>query len=51
MSSRYFFGTFFFKQIYEGVVAEMLKVADETGTLWMTDAFNALVKNGKIPED
>ena len=34
-----------------GVVSEMLKAADETGTLWMTDVCNAVVKDGKIPED
>ena len=34
-----------------GVVSEMLKAASETGTLWMTDVYNAVVKDGKIPED
>ena len=34
-----------------GVVSEMLKTAGETGTLWMTDVCNAVVKDGKIPED
>ena len=34
-----------------GVVAEMLKAAGETGTLWMTEVCNALVKDGKVPED
>ena len=34
-----------------GVVSEMLKAAGETGTLWMTDVCNAVVKDGKIPED
>ena len=34
-----------------GVVSEMLKDAGETGTLWMTDVCNAVVKDGKIPED
>ena len=34
-----------------GVVLEMLKAANETGTLWMTDACNAVVRDGKIPED
>ena len=29
----------------------MLKVAGETGTLWMADVCNAVVKDGKIPED
>ena len=33
------------------VVSEMLKAAGETGTLWMTDVCNAVVKDGKIPED
>ena len=34
-----------------GVVAEMLQVAGETGTLWMTEVCNAMVKDGKVPED
>ena len=34
-----------------GVVSEMLKAAGETGTLWMTDVCNAVVKDVKIPED
>ena len=34
-----------------GVVAEMLKVADETGTLWRTDVCNAMIKDGEVPED
>ena len=36
-----------------GVVStfEMLKAAGETGALWMTDVCNAVVKDGKIPED
>ena len=29
-----------------GVVAEMLKAAGETGTLWMTEVCNAVVKEG-----
>ena len=29
----------------------MLKAAGETGALWMTDVCNAVVKDGKIPED
>ena len=33
------------------ITAVMLKVAGETGTLWMTDVCNAVVKDGKIPED
>ena len=28
----------------------MLKAAGETGTLWVTDVCNAVVKDGKIPE-
>ena len=35
----------------KGVVAEMLKAAGETGTMWMTDVCNAVVKDGKVPED
>ena len=34
-----------------GLVSEMLKNSGETGTLWMTDVCNAVVKDGKIPED
>ena len=34
-----------------GVAAEMLKAAGETGTLWMTEVCNDVVKDGKIPED
>ena len=34
-----------------GVVSEMLKAAGKTGTLWITDVCNAVVKDGKIPED
>ena len=34
-----------------GVVSEMLKAAGETGTIWMTDVCNAVVRDGKIPED
>ena len=34
-----------------GVVAEMLKAAGETSTLWMTEVCNAVVKDGKVPED
>ena len=33
------------------VVAEMLKAAGETGTLWMTEVCNAVVKDGRVPED
>ena len=29
----------------------LLKAAGETGALWMTDVCNAVVKDGKIPED
>ena len=29
----------------------MLKPAGETGTLWMTDVCNTVVKDGKVPED
>ena len=34
-----------------GVVAKMLKAAGETGTLGMDDVCNAVVKDGKVPED
>ena len=34
-----------------GVVSEMLKAAGETGTMWMTDMCNAVVRDGKIPKD
>ena len=34
-----------------GVVSEMLKAAGKTGTMWMTDVCNAVVRDGKIPED
>ena len=34
-----------------GVRSEMLKAADETGTMWMTDVCNAVVGDGIIPED
>ena len=33
------------------VVAEMLKAAGETGTLWMNEVCNAVMKDGKVPED
>ena len=33
-----------FKNLY-------IQAAAETGTLWMTDVCNAVVKDGKIPED
>ena len=28
----------------------MLKAAGETGTLWLTDVCNAVVKDGKVPD-
>ena len=34
-----------------GVVADMLKAAGEYGTRWMTELCNAVVRDGKIPED
>ena len=34
-----------------GVVSEMLKAAGETGTMWMADVCNAVVRDGRIPED
>ena len=34
-----------------GVVSEMLQAAGETGMMWMTDVCNAVVRDGKIPED
>ena len=34
-----------------GVVAEMLRAAGRTGTLWMTEVCNAVVKDGKVQED
>ena len=34
-----------------GVVADMLKAAGEDGTRWMTELRNAVVRDGKIPED
>ena len=34
-----------------GVEVEMLKAAGETGTLWLTDVCNTVVKDGKVPED
>ena len=33
------------------VVSEMFKAAGETRTMWMTDVCNAVVRDGKIPED
>ena len=34
-----------------GVVTEMLKSAGEDGIKWMTDLFNQIVSEGKIPAD
>jgi hypothetical protein len=34
-----------------GIGAEMLKAAGEAGVLWVTDMCNAIVKEGKIPND
>ena len=34
-----------------GVVAEMLGLAGDAGVQWMTDLCNAVVKEGRIPED
>jgi hypothetical protein len=34
-----------------GVAAEMLKAAGESGVRWMTDLLNAVVKQGKLPEE
>src|SRR5450755_4167646 len=34
-----------------GVVAEMLKAAGDVGVQWMTDLCNAVVREGRIPED
>ena len=34
-----------------GFVPEMLKATGETGTMWMTDVCNAVVRNSDIPED
>ena len=34
-----------------GVVADMLKAAGDEGTKWMTELCNAVVSDGKIPED
>ena len=33
------------------VTSEMLKAADEPGVLWITDLCNAIIKEGKIPDD
>ena len=34
-----------------GVVLEMIEAAGEVGLQWLTDIFNAVVRDGKIPED
>ena len=34
-----------------GVVSDMLKAAGDAGTVWVTDVCNAVVRDGKIPED
>lgn len=34
-----------------GVVSEMLKAAGEDGIKWMTDLFNQIISEGKIPDD
>ena len=34
-----------------GVVADVLRAAGEDGTRWMTELCNAVVRDGKIPED
>jgi hypothetical protein len=34
-----------------GVVVEMLKASGEAGVQWVTDICNAVVRDGKIPED
>jgi hypothetical protein len=34
-----------------GVVSEMLKSAGEDGVLWMTDLFNQIIAEGKVPAD
>ena len=34
-----------------GVVADMIKAAGASGTAWVTDLCNAVVKEGKIPDD
>ena len=33
-----------------GVVLEMLKAAGEDGVTWMTELFNQIVSDGKIPD-
>ena len=34
-----------------GVVADMLKAAGDAGTIWVTELCNAVVREGRIPED
>src|SRR5208282_6132342 len=34
-----------------GLVSEMLTASGETGISWLTDVFNAIVKEGRIPAD
>src|SRR5207249_1794847 len=34
-----------------GVVSEMIKAAGEAGVRWMTDLFNQVIAEGKIPDD
>ena len=34
-----------------GVVSDMLKAAGEAGIIWVTDLCNAVVRDGRIPED
>src|SRR5208282_842220 len=34
-----------------GLVSEMLTASDETGISWLTDIFNAIVEEGRIPAD
>src|SRR5208283_1549997 len=34
-----------------GLVSEMLTASGETGVSWLTDLFNAIVKEGRIPAD
>ena len=34
-----------------GVVADMVKAAGEVGLMWVTDVCNAVVRDGRIPED
>ena len=34
-----------------GVISDMIKAAGETGTIWITDLCNSIVREGKIPED